>query len=79
MVCRGDGIYKRKELRRAQAADHGPRGVLLNGRDHLSKNKDSLDRGYREEKLQQVRKLAASRGQAGDAAESGPYMYLQAV
>ncbi len=38
MVCRGDGIYKRKELRRAQAADHGPRGVLLNGRDHLSKS-----------------------------------------
>ena len=36
--CRGDGIYKRKELRRAQAADHGPRGVLLNGRDHLSKS-----------------------------------------
>ena len=41
MVCRGDGIYKRKELSRVQAADHGLRGVLLNECDHLSRSEPS--------------------------------------
>ena len=35
-------------------------GLCMLGRIYCA-DKDSLDRGYREEKLQQVRKLAASR------------------